>query len=114
MAQLMNSEKAVLISDLKVADQFWSRTKGLLGTKDLSPEQGLWIHRCNSIHTFFMNYSIDCVFVDKNLVIKSLVKDVKPGRMLWPIWGADSVVELKSGQIEKLGFKMGDQLYVGA
>lgn len=114
MAQLMNSEKAVLISDLKVADQIWSRTKGLLGTKDLSPEQGLWIHRCNSIHTFFMNYSIDCVFVDKNLVIKSLVKDVKPGRMLWPIWGADSVVELKSGQIEKLGFKMGDQLYVGA
>jgi len=113
MAQLMNSAQQVLLSDLQIANGMWSRMKGLLGTESLAAERGLWIHRCNSIHTFFMKYSIDCVFVDSNLQVKALVKDVKPGRMLLPIWGAQSVIEMKSGTIEKMGLRLGDQLHVG-
>lgn len=113
MAQLMNSANQTLLSNLRIADGIWSRTRGLLGTKDLSSDEGLWIHRCNSIHTFFMNYAIDCIFVDSELRIKALKKNVLPGRMVWPVWGAQSVIETKSGQIEKWGLDLGDILHVG-
>lgn len=114
MAQLMNSNKQVLLSDLQIAKRMWSRMKGLLGTKSLPESSGLWIHRCNSIHTFFMNYSIDCVFVDSDLQIKALVRDVKPGRLVPPVWGAKSVIEMKSGSIDRMGLQLGEQLHVGA
>ena len=115
MAKLMNHTQGnkILIDDLRVASNMMSRMKGLLGTKDLGPSQGLWIHRCNSIHTFFMSYAIDCIFVDQNLTVQALVKNVKPGRMVLPIWKSKSVIELKTGQIEKLGLALGDQLHVG-
>lgn len=113
MAQLMNAQKQILIPDLRIADRMWSRMRGLLGTRDLPAQEGLWIHACNSIHTFFMSYAIDCVFVDADLKIKALKKDVKPGRLVMPIWSAQSVFELRSGQIEKLGLSVGDQLHVG-
>ncbi|MEZ0392377.1 MAG: DUF192 domain-containing protein [Pseudobdellovibrionaceae bacterium] len=114
MAKLFNSDMKLLLPDLRKADRMFSRVKGLLGTSHLPAESGLWIHPCNSIHTFFMKYAIDCVFVDSDLQVKALVKDIQPGRMVWPVWGARSVIELSSGSIEKLGLKVGDQLHVGA
>ncbi len=113
MAQLKNSAHQILLPDLRIADRMLSRMRGLLGTSELSPDQGLWIHRCNSIHTFFMNYAIDCVFVDSHLQVAALKKNVRPGRIVFPVLGAQSVIEVKSGQIEKWGLKLGDQLHVG-
>lgn len=114
MATLMNQDKSkLLLSDLKVASDFWSRTKGLLGTKTLAEGQGLWIHQCNSIHTFFMKYSIDCIFVDKNMQIKAIKKDIQPGRMTLPIWSASSVIEVRAGLVDQLQISEGDHLYVG-
>jgi uncharacterized membrane protein (UPF0127 family) len=113
MAKLMKADK-ILLSDLQIADTLWPRMKGLLGTRALAEEQGLWIHQCNSIHTFFMNYAIDCVFVDRTMKVKALKKNVLPHRLLMPIWGADSVIEMKAGQIERLGLNQGDLLHVGA
>lgn len=115
MAKLLNAQKSqVLVDDLQIAKSMWSRAKGLLGTKSLSADSALWIHRCNSIHTFFMKYSIDCVFVDSDMTVKALVKNVKPGRMVLPIWGAKSVIEMQAGRIDHLGLHLGDKLYVGA
>lgn len=115
MARLMNSsqQNKILVENLKIASSLGSRMKGLLGTKSLGTQEALWIQRCNSIHTFFMNYSIDCVFVDEDLSVKALVKDVRPGRFVFPIWGATSVIEMPSGHIERLGIILGDQLHVG-
>jgi uncharacterized protein len=114
MASLMNSEKKVLLTDLQIASWMWPRMKGLLGTQSLSASSGLWIHRTNSIHTFFMKYSIDCDFVNRKMEVKKLVRDVRPGRFVFPIMGATSVIELSAGTIDKLGLQVGDQLYVGA
>ncbi|PIS11320.1 MAG: hypothetical protein COT73_04585 [Bdellovibrio sp. CG10_big_fil_rev_8_21_14_0_10_47_8] len=114
MALLKNrTQEKTLLTDLHIADRMWSRMKGLLGTSQLGPEQGLWIHRCNSIHTFFMSYAIDCVFVDDQMKVKALVKDVRPGRLVLPIWGAKSVIEVQSGWIEQKMISVGDTLDVG-
>jgi hypothetical protein len=114
MAKLMNAQKQVIISDLQIANTMWTRGKGLLGTKDLASDKGMWLNPGNSIHTFFMSYAIDCVFVDAEMRIKALKPNVVPGKMIWPIWGAKSVIEVKAGMIEKLNLKIGDQLHVGA
>mgnify|MGYP001236494001 CR=1 FL=1 len=115
MARLFNqTQNKELLSGLKVADSAWLRLKGLLGTRELASDEALWIHACNSIHTFFMNYPIDCVFLDSKMRVRSLVPDVVPNRVVWPQWGATSVVELKSGRIRDLGLQVGDQLNVGS
>lgn len=115
MAALMNkTTNQTLIPQLEVARTFWSRGKGLLGRSFLPMEEALWIHRCNSIHTFFMKFPIDCVFVDKNLQVKAIYQDVRPWRLIPPVWGASSVIEMASGSVSKIKVNVGDQLYVGA
>jgi uncharacterized protein len=113
MATLMNAEKKILLSDLTITRNFWTRGIGLLGTKDLAPNKGMWLDG-NSIHTFFMNYAIDCIFVDQDRKIRALVPNVQPGRMIWPIWGAKSVIEMKAGVLAGMNLKVGDELHVGA
>lgn len=114
MAALMNkTTNETLIPQLEVARTFSSRGKGLLGRSSLSDDQALWIHRCNSIHTFFMKFSIDCVFVDKNMKVKAIYQDIHPWRLIPPVWGASSVIEMASGASRKMKVKVGDQLYVG-
>lgn len=107
------TQQTKMLGQLKVADNMPSRMKGLLGTSGLTSEEGLWIHACNSVHTFFMKYAIDCVFLDKNMKVKSIVREVKPGRIVLPRWGAISVVEMAAGRAHELNVKVGDQLNVG-
>lgn len=116
MAKLLRADnQQLLIPNLRVADSFATRMRGLLGTRELPAGEALWIHQCNSIHTFFMKYAIDCVFLDRNMVVKSIKSDVRPGRIVWPQWGATTVVEMKSGvAVEKLGLQKGEKLHVGA
>ncbi len=115
MATLMNkTTNQTLIPQLEVARSFSSRAKGLLGRSSLPVQEALWIHHCNSIHTFFMKFSIDCVFVDKNLKVKAVYHNVNPWRLILPVWGASSVFEMTSGSISKMSVSVGDQLYVGA
>jgi uncharacterized membrane protein (UPF0127 family) len=102
-----------LLAELRIASGMWTRMKGLLGTKSLPLSQGLWIYDCKSIHTFFMNYAIDCIFLDKKMKVVSLIPDVVPGRLVWPQRGADSVVEIAAGQLPHMEIQIGDELYVG-
>lgn len=113
MAKLLSTTRQqTLIEDLEVATSFWSRAKGLLGRRGLSSEQGLWIVQGNSIHTFFMKFSIDCVFLDKKMRVVSIVENCAPGRLVLPQWGAHSVIELPSGKVKQLQLMKGEVLHV--
>ncbi|MBL7545715.1 MAG: DUF192 domain-containing protein [Bdellovibrionaceae bacterium] len=113
MKQLWNkTQNTLLVPHLEVATGFIDRGIGLLKKSSLTENEGLWIHRCNSIHTFFMRFSIDCVFVDQNLVVQDLVQDVAPWKLVLPRWSSRSVFELPSGLINKFEIKKGDQLDV--
>jgi uncharacterized membrane protein (UPF0127 family) len=115
MAQLFNSSREkVLIPHLQIADSMWSRMVGLLGTRQLPIEQALWITRGNSVHTFFMKYAIDCIFVDEQLRVKKIYSNLKPWRVTVPVWGARSVIEMSAGQVDRLKIHEGDTLYVGS
>lgn len=109
-----NENNQVLIPRLEVAAGLNARSKGLLGRSELSADTGLWIHRCNSIHTWFMRFPIDCVFVDRELRVVSVKESVGPWRFVWPQWGARSVVEVKAGVAGTWKLRKGEKLDVGA
>ncbi|MBX3020838.1 MAG: DUF192 domain-containing protein [Bdellovibrionales bacterium] len=109
--QLRNA-RSTLIPYLEVASTWWPRTKGLIGRTHLPDDQALWILRCNSIHTFFMKFAIDLVFVDRKMVVKKTYSRVKPARLVLPVWGAASVIELAPGFLEKHPVAIGEQLHV--
>lgn len=108
-----DSHSRVLLNKVEVAESFMTRLVGLMGREQMAADSALWIHHCNSIHTCFMNFAIDCVFVDKDLKIKKIVQDVSPWRLVLPIWGANSVFEMPAGKALELNLREGDALYVG-
>ena len=102
----------LLIEELQSAKSFWSRAKGLLGRAGLSPREALWIEPCNNIHTHFMRFSIDCIFLDRKMRIVKIAKDVRPFRFVGPYWKSNSVIEAPAGFADLKKLEIGDHLYV--
>ncbi len=111
---LLSQEKKLISSNVKIAENFFARAIGLMGKKQLPESNALWIKRCSHIHTFFMRFSIDLIFVDKDLVVKKVFESARPWKHLFlGSWGSDSVFELPENTLKKLTIHKGDQLYVG-
>lgn len=107
-----DSGAELLIDHLEVAESLWARAVGLLGHSRLEKNQALWIKPGNNAHTFFMRFSIDCIFVDKKLEIKKIAKSIPAFRLVGPYWKASSFFETQAGFAESKNLKIGDQLYV--
>ena len=76
----------------KVARKLVERIRGLIGTKDLPLDEGMLILKCNAIHTFFMSFPIDAIFLDKNDNVVKTVKNIRPWRFF--IWGGFKAVKV--------------------
>ncbi|MDR3411184.1 MAG: DUF192 domain-containing protein [Formivibrio sp.] len=99
----------VLATRLEVADSAPKRSKGLLGRDDLAPGEGLWIVPCESVHTYFMRFPIDLVYLDRKNKIKKVRSAVGPWRMSACL-SAHSVLELPAGTIRETQSQPGDLL----
>ena len=99
----------VLVQKLKIARNFWDRTVGLLGRKSIGENEGLLIFQCASIHTFFMRFAIDVVFIESNMVVKKIVHKIRPWRIAM-CKGAFYALELPAGKAEQLGIYVGQVL----
>jgi uncharacterized protein len=108
--QVQNTTRGTTLAEcMEVADTSAKRNKGLLGRKTLNAGEGLWIIPCESVHTFFMQFSIDLVYLDRKKSIRKLRHGVPP----WRISGcltAHSVLELPAGTLQNTQTKMGDVL----
>lgn len=89
-----------LASRVQLADDSASRNKGLLGRESMDSDEGLWIVPCPMIHTFFMKFPIDVVFLDKQLRVRRVIEDLKPWRLSPWVWSAHSVLELAGGALK--------------
>ena len=99
----------VLATCLEVADSGHKRSKGLLGRARLSPGEGLWILPCESVHTFFMQFPIDLVYLDRKHRIRKLRSEMPPWRVSACL-SAHSVLELGAGTIRNTQTQPGDLL----
>jgi len=114
MPNLFNTSQNQKVCDVvERADTFMSRLLGLMFRRQLPKGHTLWLTSGNSIHTCFMRFSIDLIFVDSALKVVKVVEDVKPYRMVWPVWSAHSVFELPAGALKEVPpLNIGDQLHV--
>ncbi len=100
----------VISQSVIVADHFFSRFKGLMFTRELSPEASMYFYPCSGIHTFFMNYNIDVLYLDIHNKILAVDEDMGPGKIGRVIKGAVAVVVLPSGRVGETGTKIGQTL----
>jgi uncharacterized membrane protein (UPF0127 family) len=98
-----------LASRVATADDAASRSKGLLGRGSLAAEEGLWIVPCPMIHTFFMKFPIDVLFLDRGLVVRRVLEDLRPWRVSPWVFSAHSTLELKGGTLRG-STSVGDRL----
>jgi uncharacterized membrane protein (UPF0127 family) len=96
----------ILVPTIEVAEHWHQRMRGLLGRTKIDDDSGMHIVPCNGIHTFFMKFPLDLVFLNRSLEVVKIERDVKPWRTVAGGRGAWSVVELAAGS-------MNGQLSVG-
>jgi uncharacterized protein len=99
----------VLGEKVEVAGSGESRRKGLLGRDGLAEGEGLWIVPCESVHTFFMRFAIDLVYLDRQHRVRKVRSAVGPWRMSACL-SAHSILELPAGVVHSTGTQKGDQL----
>lgn len=103
------TRKTELARRAEVAETSAARSKGLLGRTELAPGLGIWIVPCESVHTFFMKFPIDLVYIDRNKRVKKVRSSVSPWR-LSACLSARSIIELPAGTILLTQTAPGDQL----
>ena len=110
--KITNTRDESLVADrVKVADSFWQRFRGMMLTAEPAEGEGLLLSPCNSIHMMFMLYPIDAIFLDASLKIKALYEKLPPWIGFSSIHKeVNSVLELKSGTINKTGVRIYDIL----
>ena len=96
---------------IDVADTSSSRRVGLLKHERLESGTGLWILPCESVHTFFMKFPIDLVYLDKRRKVRKVRNAVPPWRLSACLL-AHSVLELPAGTAAETGTQVGDELTI--
>jgi len=100
----------LLCSKVRLATTFLGRLQGLLFSSELSEDEGLLLHPCNSIHTCFMRYPIDAVFLDNDYRVVALERNLLPWRINIAHPQARYVLELPAGQVALTLTEVGDIL----
>jgi hypothetical protein len=99
-----------LASAARLADNFWTRFKGLMWTDALPPGEALLIVPCNSVHCFGMRYDIDVLFLSKDGTVLKAIPEMKPGAISPLVKGARATLELPAGTIARTATEEGDRL----
>jgi hypothetical protein len=91
------------------AESPFQRMRGLLGRRSLDRGEGILLRPAGSIHTAFMRFAIDAVFVDRDGTVVKVVDSIPPWRTAGAK-GAKAVVELPAGAAAAAGVEPGERL----
>jgi hypothetical protein len=104
------SNGAHLAEQAVLAKSFLARARGLLGRAGLAAGEGLILRPCNSVHMFFMHFSIDVAFLDRKGKVVGLAWNLPPGTVSKIYPKAAQAVELPAGTLGRTGTATGDVL----
>ena len=106
---LQREDGTVICERCDVADRAPRRVRGLLGRKELGANEGMLLRPAWSIHTAFLRFPIDVLFINGEQVVMKKVANLKPFRAA-TCRGAREVVELAAGVCDRLGIEPGQRL----
>ncbi|HYF82010.1 MAG TPA: DUF192 domain-containing protein [Clostridia bacterium] len=111
---LYNETKKIMIVDnLKIAKTFKERFLGLMFKRRLPAHEGLMLLGCSAIHTCFMRFAIDVVFMDINHRVIGIKEKIKPWQLSGFVRKAYIALELPEGTVDKKNITIGDILILG-
>jgi len=110
-ATLVSGGGEVICSDLTIADRPRTRMRGLLGRDSLNEGEGMLLRPAGSVHTAFMRFEIDVVYLDRRHRVIGVVHELRPWRMSGRR-GARAVVELPAGEARRRRIEAGATLAV--
>ncbi|MDR1474623.1 MAG: DUF192 domain-containing protein [Endomicrobium sp.] len=90
------------------AQTFWQRFIGLMFKKNI--KYSVLFKNCKSVHTFFMCFNLDVIFLDRDNRVIKIVKQLKPFRIVLPVKNAVSIIEIPSNTIENVNSIIGKKL----
>jgi uncharacterized protein len=109
MFRVLNETKGTVVAqNVRLADGIWSRFCGLMMRRSLPEGDGLLLTPSSSIHTLFMRFSIDVLFLDREHNVVKVVQEIKPYRAA--LSKGHSALELAAGSAAKAGVEEGDRL----
>ena len=104
-----DADGRVVCDRCTVADRPLARLRGLLGRRELPAGEGLLLRPTPSIHTWFMRFPIDAVFLTKELEVVAVCREMPAWRMA-ARRGTRAVLELASGEARRRGITAGSRL----
>lgn len=102
----------VVASNASLANTFWSRLRGWMGKLRVMPEEGLVIYPCKGVHTWWMFFPIDVLFVSPSGRILYIVENLRPFRFSRVLKEACLVVEMPGGAVQECGAMLGDLIEI--
>jgi hypothetical protein len=109
MAVVRRAGGEVLCPRCLLADTPWLRMRGLLGRSALAEEEGILLRPASAVHTLFMRFPIDAVFLDGELRVLKVAGELRPWRLA-ACRGAKAVLELPAGRCARRGLRTGERL----
>ena len=106
---LRRMDGTLVCRECRVADSFATRLRGLMGSSSLASGRGILFPGTRSVHTHFMRFPIDVVFLDGEHRIVSIAHRLRPWRGA-AARRARAVLELRAGECERLGLSVGETL----
>jgi uncharacterized membrane protein (UPF0127 family) len=100
----------VIAENVAGAYNFYQRFRGLMFKKHFPAGSGLHIFPCPSIHTFWMKFPVDVLYLSRHMEVLEVDEELRPGKIGKKVKGTASVIELPAGSIQAAGLAPGDVL----
>jgi uncharacterized membrane protein (UPF0127 family) len=104
------TKNTVLAERAELANTPSKRIKGLLGRTGLGQGQGMIIAPCSSIHTLFMKFAIDVIFLDRGMSVVGLAHSLPKNRLFGALLKGRQVIELPPGILKSTCTELGDKI----
>jgi len=109
--QLINITNGAVLADVvQIAGNFMTRLKGLIGRTGLESDEAFIIQPCKAVHTCFMSFPIDVIFLNNESYILSTMENMQPYSFSPIVTGSHMVIELPAGRLAATLTGVGHQL----
>jgi uncharacterized membrane protein (UPF0127 family) len=110
MSRILTKDENVVVSQVVYAETLPARLRGLLGRAALAENTGLLIRPCQSIHMWFMRFPIDAAFLDRDLRVLKIARNLRPWQLAFAPRQTHCVLETATGVLAERG--VGDRLRI--
>jgi uncharacterized membrane protein (UPF0127 family) len=100
----------ILVERMTVADSMLTRMRGLLGTTTLPSGEALLLRPARQVHSFFMRYALDLVFIDREGQVLLAIANFARNRLSPLVRAADAILEMPAGTLAEHPTALGDRL----